>query len=145
MTDILWAEVDPKDLTERYVAVWNETDPDRRRAAVAQLWAEDGVHVLQPPEEINTAAAGLGFSTTTLRARGHAELEFRVRRAHEEFVAAGIYSFRLRGGADRLDDVVKFTWEMVARDSRDVVAVGMEILVLSPDGRVATDYQFIER
>src|SRR5258708_37682117 len=33
-----------QDLVERYVAVWNETDADARRAAIARLWRPDGAH-----------------------------------------------------------------------------------------------------
>jgi hypothetical protein len=51
--------IDVKDLTSRYVAAWNEPDPARRRQAIRELWAEDGIHVLQPPAEFRQAAAGL--------------------------------------------------------------------------------------
>ena len=33
-----------EDLVSRYVGVWNEPDPARRRQCIAGLWAEDGVH-----------------------------------------------------------------------------------------------------
>lgn len=36
-------------LTDRYVAVWNEPDAERRRAAIRELWSADAVHMLQPP------------------------------------------------------------------------------------------------
>jgi hypothetical protein len=90
------------------------------------------------------AAEGLGFDRFVLEARGHDALESRVTRAYEEFVAPGTFVFRSRGDADRLHDVVKFRWEMVSRDSGDVAAVGLEFLVLGPDGRIVSDYQFIE-
>ncbi|MBF9132895.1 hypothetical protein I0C86_28635 [Plantactinospora sp. S1510] len=67
--------IDPKTLTDRYVAVWSEPDPERRRD-------------------------GLGFDRLVL--------------------------------------------EMVPRDGGDVTRVGLEILVLGADGRIASDYQFIE-
>lgn len=133
-----------RSLTDRYVAVWNEPDPERRRAAVRELWSPDARHVLQPPEEIRRVAAGLGFDRTVLEARGHDALEVRVARAYDEFVASGGYLFRSRGDADRLHDVVKFHWEMVSRAGGDVAGVGLEILLLGPDGRIAGDYQFIE-
>jgi len=40
--------------------------------------------------------------------------------------------------------VVKFNWEMVPADGGETAAVGLEILVLGPDGRIEADYQFIE-
>ncbi|MYQ79422.1 MULTISPECIES: hypothetical protein [unclassified Streptomyces] len=88
------ADIDVHDLTDRYVAVWNEPDAERRRAAVRALWSADAVHVLRPPQEIR--------------------------------------------------DVVKFNWEMAPRDGGEVAGVGLEVLVLGPDGRIVSDYQFIE-
>src|SRR3954462_7124917 len=32
-------------LIDGYVETWNETDPQRRRAAIARTWAEDGSYV----------------------------------------------------------------------------------------------------
>jgi hypothetical protein len=136
-------DTDLRALASRYVGVWNEPDAELRREAVRGLWAEDAAHILQPPQEIREAAAGLGFPATTLEARGHAALEVRVTRAYDDFVAPGTFTFRLRNNADRLHDVVKFNWEMVSADG-EVAAVGLEILVLHEDGRIRTDYQFIE-
>ncbi|MFD9740662.1 hypothetical protein [Umezawaea sp. NPDC059074] len=137
------ADIDPQELTDRYVAVWNEPDADVRRDTIRELWADDATHVLRPPQDIRQAVEGLGFIATALEARGHAALEFRVTRAHEEFVAPGTFTFSSRGNADRLHDVVKFTWEMVSSDG-EVAGVGLEVLVLDQDGRIRTDYQFIE-
>ena len=137
------AEIDPQVLTDRYVAVWNEPDAGRRRTAVRALWTEHASHVLQAPQDIRRAAEDLGFASAVLEARGHAELERRVTRAHEEFVAPGTFAFRSRGNADRLHDVVKFTWEMVSPNG-DLAGVGLEVLLLDPDGRIRADYQFIE-
>lgn len=137
-------DIDPKDLADRYVAVWGEPDPELRRAAIRELFAPDAVHVLQPPQEMRKAAAGLGFGDVVLEARGHEALERRVARAYEEFVAPGTFVFRPRGDADRLHDVVKLRWEMVPRSGGEVVGGGLDILVLGADGRVVSDYQFIE-
>lgn len=138
------ADIALKNLTCRYVAVWNEPDAERRRAAVRELWSADAVHVLQPPREMRQAAEGLGFDRLALEARGHDELELRVTRAYEEFVAPGTFVFRSRGDASRLRDVVKFRWEMLPRSGGDVAGIGLEILVLGADARIVSDYQFIE-
>src|SRR5262249_53913113 len=68
----------------------------------------------------------------------------RVTRAYEEFVAPGNFTFQPRDNADRLGNVVKFTWEMVPSDGGAAAGAGLEILVLDEDGRIKTDYQFIE-
>lgn len=137
-------DIDLQDLADRYAAVWGEPDPERRRAAIRELWSSDAVHVLQPPQEMRQAAEGLGFDRLVLEARGLDALELRVTRAYEEFVAPGSFVFRSRGNAERLHDVVKFHWEMVARDGGDVAGIGLEILMLGADGRIVRDYQFIE-
>jgi hypothetical protein len=132
-----------KELVDRYTAIWNEPDPDRRRQGVAQLWSEDAVQILEPPQEVREAAAGLEV-TPTFQARGHHELEARVTRAYEEFVATAGNSFRPQDHGKRLADVVTWRWEMVT-DTGEVAGGGLEFVVLGADGRIQTDYQFIER
>jgi hypothetical protein len=135
----------PSELVERYVALWNEPNPDARRAAIHGLWAEDAKHILQPPQEMRDAAAAIGFPAPTLEARGHDELEARVARAHDEFVAAGGFRFRPRAGAARVGDAVMFGWEMVPAGGEEALAAGRDVLVLDARGRIRVDYQFIER
>jgi hypothetical protein len=132
-----------KDLANRYVAVWNEPDADTRRAAIEQLWTEDGVHLLEPPEEIVKRATEIGV-TASLQARGHEELMRRVTRAYEEFVAPGQYEFVPYGEPAVLRDLVKLRWAMVPAGGGEALAIGIDLLLLTPDGRILTDYQFIE-
>jgi hypothetical protein len=131
------------DLCDSYVAVWNEADAERRRARVAELWTPDAEHVLVPPAEVRDAAAGMKMSPV-FEVRGHGELEERVADAHRQFVASGEFDFRRHDEPVRLRDVVKFRWEMVSAADGSVAAVGLEILVLDGQGRIRTDYQFIE-
>jgi hypothetical protein len=137
-----------EELVDRYTAIWNEPDPDRRRQGVAQLWSEDAVQILEPPQEVREAAAGLEV-TPTFQARGHRELEARVTRAYEEFVATAGNSFRPQDQGvrpqdhgTRLADVVTWRWEMVT-NTGEVAGGGLEFVVLAADGRIQTDYQFI--
>ncbi|WP_420323415.1 hypothetical protein [Kribbella pittospori] len=132
-----------EELADRYVAVWNEPDPVVRRKAVEELWTEDGVHLLEPPEEMVTRAAEIGV-VAALEARGHEALSRRVTRAYDEFVAPGEFVFRRRGDAAALSDMVKLRWEMVPAAGGEVLAVGIDLLVLGADGRIQKDYQFIE-
>jgi hypothetical protein len=131
-------------LADRYVALWNEADPERRRRLIAELWTEDGAYILQPPQEMREIAArpGIGLAAK-LEARGHAELEVRASSVHEEFIARGGFELRRRDDLDRVADVVKFRWEMVSADGA-IAGVGLAFLVLATDGRIRLDYQFIE-
>jgi hypothetical protein len=136
--------IDVHDLVSRYVAVWTEPDADRRREAIEELWAEDGVHILQPPEPLQQTAVSLGFATATLAARGYDALQVRVTQAYEEFVAPGEFTFKPRDDMGCLDNVVKFRWEMVPTGGGTAAGAGLEILILDEDGRIRTDCQFIE-
>jgi hypothetical protein len=134
--------IDAQGLADRYIAVWVEPDERLRRESVEALWARDGDHVLQPPVDIRERAADLGFDTSELRARGYDEIEIRVARSYDRFVAPGEFTFRVRQDAVLLADVVKFTWEMAPAGGGDAVGGGVEFLVLDDDGRIKTDYMF---
>ena len=135
-------KTDAERLAERYSAVWMEPDDDRRRGAIADLWSEDAVHVLQPTQAAYEAADDLAVNPTW-QVRGHDELEARVTRAYEDFVGSGQMSFRVRDSAKRLGDVVTWRWEGVSPEG-EVVGEGFEFVILAADGRIATDYQFVD-
>jgi hypothetical protein len=130
------------ELAEKYLALWNEPDADRRRRMIAELWTEDGRHILQPPQEIRGIAAQPGIGLTAiLEARGYDEIETRVASAYEHWVGSEGLTFRGRD-AERLGDVAKFHWEAVAKDG-ELFGVGLNFLVLSADGRIERDYTFV--
>jgi hypothetical protein len=131
------------ELAERYSAVWNEPDPGARRSAIEALWTEDALVLLQPPLEMIAAANDLGVAPS-LRVRGHDELEARVTRAYEQFVAPEGNVFRSRPDAQRLDDVVKFAWELVPAGGDEVIGSGMTFVTVGRDGRITHDYQFVD-
>jgi hypothetical protein len=135
----------PTELVERYVAMWNDADPDARSAAVHELWAQDGAHILQLPDQMLGEAKRIGFINPVLEARGHNALEARVTRAHQEFVASGEFRFRPCGRAVQVGEVIKFGWEMVPAAGGNPAATGLEFLLLDAQGRIRCDYQFIER
>src|SRR5918912_1422358 len=96
------------ELAEKYIALWNEPDADRRRRTIAELWTQDGRHILQPPQEIRAVAARPGIGLTAiLEARGHEEIEDRAASAYEHWVGAEGLSFRRRDDAEQLGDVLK--------------------------------------
>jgi hypothetical protein len=131
------------ELAEKYLALWNEPDADRRRRLIAELWTEDGRHILQPPQEVREIVAQPGIGMTAiLEARGYEAIEARVASAHEHWVGSEGLSFRGRDDAERLGDVVKFHWEAVAKDG-NLFAVGLNFLVLAADGRIERDYTFV--
>ncbi len=113
-------------VANRYVAVWNEPDPGRRRSTIAELWTADGAYIDPSAED-----------------RGYDEIEAAVTKAYDEFVTKG-YVFRSANNADGHHDAVRFNWEMVPAGGGAVAAVGFDFLVFDGDGRIRADYQFIE-
>jgi hypothetical protein len=68
-------------LADRYMALWNEPDADRRRRMIAELWTEDGSQILQPPQEMREIAA------SPFRARDDAQRLGDVVKFHWEAIA----------------------------------------------------------
>ena len=131
-------------LADRYMALWNEPDADRRRRMIAELWTEDGSQTLQPPQAMCEIAASPGIGlAATLEARGHSELQARATTSYEHWVGSEGLRFRARDVAERLGDVVKFHWEAVAGDG-STAAAGLNVLVLAADGRVQRNYTFVD-
>jgi len=115
------------DLISRYVAMWNEPDPGRRRQTISALWVPDGT----------TCHRGLD-------SRGRAAIEARVAGAHERWVRDRGYVFRSRADAVGHHDVVRFGWEMVPGGGGESASAGLNVLILDRDGRIRFDYQFSE-
>jgi hypothetical protein len=120
--------VDLKELTDRYVSVWNEPDPGSRRRLIAELWAANGANF-----------------TASSEFHGHEELEVRITEPYEEFVGSGGYRFRSMNNVAGHHNALKFNWKMVDTEDGTVASVGLEVLVLDNDGRILSDHQFIEQ
>jgi hypothetical protein len=136
---------DAVELAARYMAVWNEPDPDARRTMVRDLWTPGGTHAIEtPPAGIRAEAASLGFPAPALEARGHEQIEARVARAYDEFVAPGKYAFRPGHIAWRHAEIVVMTWEMAATGDGAVAGSGRAVLVLDPDGRIRADRAYVD-
>jgi hypothetical protein len=113
-------------LADSYAALWNETDAAARRRAIAELWVPDGEHYVG-----------------TREVRGYEALEQRVIGSHEKNVRDGGHRFRAAQDARALRNLVVFQWEMLPEKSETVVATGLEILLVTDEGRIVVDYQFI--
>lgn len=114
-------------IVDRYTAVWNEPDTDRRRLEIVSLWTPDGLHYAK-----------------SHTCHGYAALEDRVTRSYERSIAPGLNIFRHAGNAQSHHNVARFNWHMLRKDTEEIVATGFEFLVLADDGRIRADYQFID-
>jgi SnoaL-like protein len=111
-------------VVDAYIAMWNETSPDARRAIVARAWSDDGTY-LDPlmsgegPDGIDAMVAG-------------AQAQFPGTR------------FELVAGRDHHHDRVRFAWRMVGGDAGAEVACGVDFATLAEDGRLRSVTGFLE-
>ena len=110
---------------DRYMAMWNEADPVRRRTFVEELWAPDA-----------------GNYTQSIEAVGHDAIEARVTRSFEMFVGTGVHRFQPHQQYAAHHGAVRVWWEMVTVADGTVAATGHEFLLLDAGGRIVSDHQF---
>ena len=111
---------------ERYIALWNEPDPARRRQLIEELWDPEGANYTKANEY-----------------QGHDALEKRVTVSWEKWVRDAGCLFRRRH-ADQHHGAVRVVWEMVNAGDGKVRSVGTEFLLLDRGGQIREDYQFVE-
>ena len=119
--------MDASELAARYVALWNESDPERRQREIAGLWAENGA-----------------IFTATTEAHGHRALAARVADSHDRWVRDRGMVFRYLGNASGHNNAVRFNWDMAPAAGGDPISIGFDFFVLDERGRIVDDYQFIE-
>ncbi len=112
-------------LPDRYVAAWNEADPERRRSAVTRLYADDG-RIVTPSVEVSGSEA----------------IVEHIAEAFAEFVGASGNRFRRVGSTGHHQSLL-IRWELTGGGQR-VAGAGLNVLILGPDGRIGADYQFSE-
>jgi hypothetical protein len=120
-------DIDIDELAARYVAVFNEPDAAAREGAVALLWGPDA-------RMCTAANEYVGLDAITKR----------IEVSYEKFVAAQGNVFRSLGPADAHHDGVRIRWEMVPAAGGDALSGGAQFLLLDADGRVRSDFQFID-
>ena len=111
-------------LVQRYLAAWNETDPQRRRAAVEQVFTTD-VRYVDPLAVV----------------AGRAALDGLIGAVQGQF--PGLV-FSPGGAVDAHHDQARFTWHLGPAGEEPVV-VGFDVAELGPDGRIRTVLGFIDR
>lgn len=99
------------DLVDRYIAAWNETDPERRGALIAETWTEDARY-LDP----------------VMQGEGHAGIDAMIEGAQARFRSL---RFTRDGGVDTHNGRMRFAWALgpeggapIARGTDFAVVVG---------------------
>lgn len=119
--------METNELVDRYVELWMEPDPERRLERVRELYTEDAQY-----------ANGLR------EYRGHEGIALAVTRSHDKWVGTG-HRFRPGGVVTAHHDAVRMNWHMFSDGGDEPLSVGTDVFRLAPDGRIAWDYQFIDR
>lgn len=112
------------ELAERYIAVWNETDPARRRATIADLWAPDGRYV--DPLAV---------------AEGRDAIDATVAAVQGQFPGM---TFRLAGPVDGHHNQARFTWELGPADGAAPIA-GFDVATTDDSGKLTQVLGFLDR
>jgi hypothetical protein len=116
---------DASELVDRYIASWNESDPESRRKAISDLWTADGRYV-DPLADV----AGVDAIDATVAA------------ARDMFPG---HTFRLAGAVDAHHDIARFTWELVSAGSAEATVIGFDVAVISGDGRLQAVHGFLDK
>jgi hypothetical protein len=114
---------DATTMADRYIAVWNETDPARRHSLIKQAWSENGVYV-----------------DPLMAAEGHAEIDGLVAAVHSRFPG---FRFSLKGKADGYGNNLRFSWALGPEGGESLVE-GTDFAVLEGN-RLKTVKGFIDK
>lgn len=126
METMTTTDVDTTEFVDRYLQVWNESDPATRAQLVRRLWAADAVEYTEANEY-----------------QGHEALEARVSRAHTQFVEEGGFLFRLAAPPTTHHGAVLMNVEMVpAEGDGEPSWIGTIIALLDDQDRIGREYQF---
>ncbi|WP_026791991.1 nuclear transport factor 2 family protein [Pleomorphomonas oryzae] len=97
------------EVAARYIAVWNERDPSRRKALLAESWTEDAEYV-----------------DPMMGGKGAGEIGALIGAVHERFPG---FRFALSGGADGYGDRVRFSWSLGPESDPDMI-IGTDFVLL---------------
>jgi hypothetical protein len=109
-------------LTRNLFEIFGESDPVRRRAAIAEIWAEDALFV--DPEG---------------HAMGHAALDDAVARLHARFPG---FVFTALGAPQSLDGAGRLAWGHGPAGGPPQIT-GLDVATVK-DGRVSSLYAFLD-
>ncbi|WP_117192157.1 nuclear transport factor 2 family protein [Rhizobium terrae] len=108
---------------EHYLAIWNETDAERRRTMISKAWTEDAVYV-----------------DPLMRGEGHEHIGALVEGVQARFPG---FRFTLIGRADGYGDNLRFSWGLGPEGAEPIVK-GTDFAVLE-NGRLKAVHGFLDQ
>jgi SnoaL-like domain len=114
---------DTNALVSKYIAMWNETDPERRLSLLAETLTEDARY-------LDPIMAGDGIDQISAMIGG----------AQQQFPG---HRFALVAGPDAHHDRVRFSWSL-SPNGGDPIAIGVDFATVAEDGRMRSVTGFLE-
>ncbi|HZH51898.1 MAG TPA: nuclear transport factor 2 family protein [Microvirga sp.] len=114
--------LDTARIAHRYIDLWNETKPQRRRALMADLWTETGTY--QDP---------------LMQGQGYDQIDALIEGVHSRFPG---FRFSLIGTADGYGNQVRFSWQL-GQEGSDSLIKGTDFATLE-NGRLASVVGFLD-
>jgi len=111
-------------VVDRYLDAWNERVAERRRALVAEAFADDATYV-----------------DPMMSGAGPDEIAGMIGAAQEQFPG---HRFVLAAGPDEVADHVRFVWRLEPTAGGDAVAIGHDFATRASDGRLRRIIGFLE-
>ncbi|ADP79492.1 nuclear transport factor 2 family protein [Pseudofrankia inefficax] len=112
------------DLVDRYLACWNETDADTRRALIDRHWSAD-------PSYVDPLA----------QVQGREALAATIAAVQGQFPG---FVFSQAGPIDTHHNVARFTWGLGPEGAEPIV-VGFDVVATDADGRIDRVLGFLDR
>ncbi len=115
--------VDVNQSVVRYIAVWNERDPAKRRDLVAKTWVEDGTYI----DRVRNGT-------------GHDGIDQMLQTAQEHYPG---YRLSLASGIETHHGYVRFSWAAGGTAEAPLYINGTDIAVVTDDGRLKSVVGFV--
>ena len=112
------------DVIERYIASWNQTDPQLRRKVVNEVWAQDATYI-DPLAE----------------AHGRDAIDATIAAVQAQFPGL---TFTLLDSVDTHHRQARFTWGL-GPDGAEPLVVGFDVAVADSEGRLTSVLGFLDK
>lgn len=110
-------------IVDRYIAVWNETDPARRVALLAECWNDDATYI-----------------DPLMNGEGHEQIGALIAAVQDRFPG---FRFTLEGAADGYGDKIRFSWALGPETEPNMIK-GTDFALIE-DGRLKSVTGFFDK
>jgi SnoaL-like domain len=112
------------ELITRYLACWNETDPDLRRKLIDETWAPDAQ-----------------YTDPMVDVRGRDGIDATIAAVQAQFPG---FVFTPHGAVDAHHQQARFGWGL-GPDGAEPLVIGFDVAVADDDGRLSTVLGFLDK